>query len=99
MVINDLDYCEITADEDTIIGGINTSTNIQTYLAPGYADMLASATAVGDSSNTITTTNTIVDDDGWVKISKAEGIAFATARDSNNFSESYQRQTVILITN
>ncbi|GAX34014.1 hypothetical protein [Nodularia sp. NIES-3585] len=99
MVINDLEYCETTAFEDMIIGGVDTITDIQTYLAPGYAEITASASAVGDSSNTFTQTNSIVADNGWMTISKVEGIAFARARDRNNFSESYQRKTVILITN
>ncbi|TVP55724.1 MAG: hypothetical protein EA343_24820 [Nodularia sp. (in: Bacteria)] len=99
MLINDLEYCETTGYEDRVIGGVKTITDIQTYLAPGYADMTASASAVGDTSNTFTKTSTIVDDNGWVRVSKAEGVALATARDSNNFSESYQKQTVILITN
>ncbi|MDB9375540.1 hypothetical protein [Nodularia sphaerocarpa] len=99
MDINDLEYCETTTDKVKIFGGVETMTDIQTYLAPGYADITASAAAVGDSSNTFTTTNSIVDDTGWMKVSKAEGIALATARDSNNFSQSYQKQTVILITN
>lgn len=98
MVINDLEYCE-TTHEYRIIGGINTSTDIQSYLAPGYADITASAGAVGDNSNTFTKTDTIVDDRDLITVSKVEGIAFATAMDSNNFSRSYQKHTAILITN
>ncbi|MBE9199033.1 MULTISPECIES: hypothetical protein [unclassified Nodularia (in: cyanobacteria)] len=99
MVIKDLEYCEITAHEDNIIGGIETTTDIQSYLASGYAEITASAAAVGDNSNTFTNTSSIVDDSGWVRISKVEGIALATARDSINSSTSYKKEIVILITN
>ncbi|MBE9051371.1 hypothetical protein IQ243_13270 [Nostocales cyanobacterium LEGE 11386] len=98
MIIKDLDFWEIAACADSIIGGISTSTDIQMSVAPGYADVTASAVGVGDSSNTFTKTNAIVDENDWARVSKATGIALATARDSKNFSLSYRQETMILIT-
>ncbi|MDB9446538.1 hypothetical protein [Anabaena sp. CS-542/02] len=95
MVINDLDYCETT--EDSIIGGLDAITDIQTYVAPGYAEITTAASAVGDESNTFTQAQSIVDDSGRTRISKAMGEAFATARDKNGFMLSYQKNIAILI--
>ncbi|AHJ28345.1 hypothetical protein PN465_04845 [Nodularia spumigena CS-584] len=99
MVINDLEYCELATDENRIIGGLDTGTNIESYVEPGYADITALATAVGDSSETFTETNTIVDTSSQFMVTKATGIALSRAWDSQGFSQSYQKQTVTLITN
>jgi hypothetical protein len=100
MEIKDLEYCEKITDAEMIIGGIATTTDIQTYIEPGYVDMLATASAVGDNAKTFTKTDTIVKNNlRGLTIVKATGIAFASAMDDQGFSQSFQKQTVIFITN
>ena len=100
MEINDLEYCEKITDAEMIIGGLDTMTDIQTYVEPGYIDIMATASAVGDNPKTFTRTDALVLNNlPGLTVMKATGIAFASAMDDEGFSQSFQKKTVIFITN